>query len=64
MSGKVDEKTNDGEQLSAGRREVLTKLALGGAYVAPVVLAGMLPTKAAAASTSSSAPASPPFIVL
>lgn len=50
MSDKADEKIENGEAPSKGRREMLGTLALGGAYVAPMVLAGMTPTKAAAAS--------------
>ena len=48
--GKVDETIDGGENLSKGRREVLGKLALGRAYVTPMVLAGMTPTRAAEAS--------------
>lgn len=53
MSDVADMKGVNRGAPSRGRREVLGALALGGAYVAPAVLAGMMPMRAAAASAGS-----------
>ena len=55
MMSKAEDPTSDNDQRKAkDRREVLKKMGTVAAYTAPVLVATLVPTKAARASTSSS----------